>query len=80
MNIMLENKIWIVSILIKEFTNIQLGDVSLDRFKGLTREHLILIKQTIRQYILDMVLESKLNDYKEQAPLQVLHGFDQEDN
>ena len=80
MNIMLENKIWIVSILIKEFTNIQLGDVSLDRFKGLRKEHLILIKQTIRQYILDIVLESKLNDYKEQAPLQVLHGFDQEDN
>ena len=58
----------------QSITNIQLGDACVDRWRGLRENHILKMKIVIK-YIVPILLESKLVDYKEQARLEMHYDF-----
>ena len=58
--------------------NIQLGDASVDRWRGLRENHILMMKIVIK-YKIAVLLESKLVDNKEQAKLEMHYDFKQGD-
>ena len=66
--------------------NQKITNIQLEEFKGINKKAdsavddlLIKNKKTIVPYIIAILLESKLVDNKEQARLERLYGFNQED-
>ena len=59
-------------------TNIQLGDASVDRWRGLRENHILRMKIVIK-FIIAILLESKQVDNKEQERLEKRYDFKQED-
>ena len=62
----------------QSFTNIQLGDVCVDRWRGLRENH-ILIMKTVIKYIMAILLEGRLLDKNDQESLENHYEFKKHD-
>ena len=62
----------------QSITKIQLGDACVDRWRGLRENHTLMMNIVIK-YIMAILLESKLEDSKEQARQEMHYDFKQED-
>ena len=58
----------------QSITNIQLGDACVDRWRGLRKNHILMIKIVIK-YLIAMLLESGLVDHREQERLEKYYNF-----